>query len=69
MVRADEYIQDRPDQPSIRSFKEVKKRKAELKSEGWRVKHRKDADGNFVIFKKHDELLHNSSWRDKARQT
>lgn len=71
MVRTDTYIVDRPENPPYRAYADAKKRKEEiLKDEkGWRVKIRKDADGNYVVYKKHDELFHDKHWRDEPRQT
>lgn len=66
MVRArfDTYTVDQPDSP-YRSLADARKRKKQLIKEGYRVKIRKDADGLYEVFKKHDQLFHNTSWRDK----
>lgn len=62
MVRCDTYEQD--DQPPHRTFDEAMVRKIQLKHQGYRVKIRKDSDGVFVVWKKHDELLHGPAWRE-----
>jgi hypothetical protein len=63
MVRWDTYEIDRPDQPPPRTFIEAMDRKLELKDEGYRVKIRKNTDGAYVVYKKHDELFHGTEWR------
>jgi len=63
VVRNDTYIVDQPDEPQPRTFDEAMERKLALKKEGWRVKIRKNADGEFVVWKKHDELLHTAEYR------
>jgi hypothetical protein len=40
-----------------RNYQKAKKRKEQLRLEGWRVKIRKGSDGLFQIWKKHVELM------------
>ncbi len=65
MARWDTYEIDRPDEPQPRTFDEAMQRKIKLKHEGYRVKIRKNNEGEFVVFKKHDELFHGKAWRDQ----
>lgn len=65
MVRNDTYIVHNPDEPQPRTFDEAMAIKIALKNsgEGWRVKIRKNVDGEYVVWKKHDELLHTDNRR------
>lgn len=53
MIRYDTYIYD----GKRREFRKAKERKDKLREEGWRVKIRKGKDGEFVIWKKHIEII------------
>ena len=66
MVRFDTYIDE---QPPHRLWDDAKARKKELVDDGWRVKIRKDADGLFVIHKKHDELFHSQNTKRTRRDS
>jgi hypothetical protein len=50
MIRSDTYLLE---PQTRRDYTKAKKRKEQLKSEGWRVKIRKGVDGYFEIWKKH----------------
>jgi hypothetical protein len=63
--RWDTYEIDRPDSEPHRTFFDAMERKQELIKQGYRVKIRKNVDGIYVVFKKHDALFHDHSWRDK----
>lgn len=67
-VRFDTYEPDKPDLPPFPPYgklADARARKKQLIKEGYRVKIRKDSDGAYVLLKKHDQLFHNTSWRDK----
>jgi hypothetical protein len=53
MIDPHVYTQDR----TYRDYDESRKRKDQLKSEGFRTKLRKIDDGSFVIYKKNIELI------------
>lgn len=63
--RWDTYEIDSPEKEPHRTFLDAMKRKHQLVRQGYRVKIRKNVDGVYVVFKKHDEVFHDKNWRDK----
>lgn len=67
-ARSDTYEVDKPVESPFSPYRllaDARARKQQLIKDGYRVKIRKDADGLFEVWKKHDQLFHNTSWRDK----
>jgi hypothetical protein len=66
-ARFDTYEVDNPEKPPFPPYgllSDARNRKQELKKEGYRVKIRKDKEGAYTLYKKHDQLFHNENWRD-----
>ena len=54
MIRSDTYLLE---PQTRRDYSRAKKRKEQLKAEGWRVKIRKGIDGYYEIWKKHVVIM------------
>lgn len=54
MIRSDTYYQE---PQTYHNYQRARKRKLKLKSEGWRIKIRKGINGEYVIWKKHVQLM------------